>query len=746
MKRKILPIVIVLGLLLALVAVPAQAAVPSRTYTLDADFAEGTLVGVEYITVPDQLQLTEEAVTLPFIWVPNNEGTISKVNTETGNETGRYWVSGIAGSSPSRTTVDLQGNCWVGCRTAGTVVKVGLFEGGQWIDRNNNSICDTSQDLNNDGDITGAEILPWGEDECVLYEVVLIPGKEGTYVPGTYVGGYDIAYWGTSPRGLAVDASNNLWAGTWNSQKYHYINGTTCNISNTIDVSTWGHFAYGAVIDGNGILWSARLSSHVLRLNPGDLTYPETQTISLGHTYGLGLDYQGNLFVGGGGWLSKIDTENLTNPLMWTKSAKTVRGVVCTDDNNVWVAGANTTGGYAGVSRYDNDGNWVTTIDGFNAPSGVAVDAAGKIWGCNINDTYLHRIDPGTNTIDLSKSIVNSGGHYSYSDMTGIVSRTITTKIGTWTVDFDSEKADMPWGTVSWSSLEPDGTSVTVQVRSSNDKVTWSGWEAATSGVVLSATPDGRYLQIETTLQTTENEVSPILYDLTVEVGNLPPTADPNGPYLGAAGSPIAFDGTGSSDPDSDPLTYAWTYGDSNTGTGATPTHAYAAAGIYPVCLTVNDGKLDSDQVCTYAVVYDPSAGFVTGGGCIDSPAGAYVPDPLLAGKANFGFVSKYKKGVSTPTGNTEFQFHAGDLNFHSSSYDWLVVTGSNYARFKGSGTINNDLDPNGDPYKFMLWAGDGPDTFRIKIWYEDSGEVVVYDNGFDQAIAGGQIVIHTKK
>ena len=75
-----------------------------------------------------------------------------------------------------------------------------------------------------------------------------------------------------------------------------------------------------------------------------------------------------------------------------------------------------------------------------------------------------------------------------------------------------------------------------------------------------------------------------------------------------------------------------------------------------------------------------------------------------------------------------------------------VVVTGSNFARYKGLGTINGTGD-----YKFMLWAGDGTgtddaDTFRIKIWYEDGGEIVVYDNGMDQEIGGGSIVVHTKK
>jgi hypothetical protein len=122
----------------------------------------------------------------------------------------------------------------------------------------------------------------------------------------------------------------------------------------------------------------------------------------------------------------------------------------------------------------------------------------------------------------------------------------------------------------------------------------------------------------------------------------------------------------------------------------------------------------------------------------------AVADQSSLTGKANFGFVSKYKKGATAPTGNTEFQFKTADLNFHSSSYDWLVVTGSDYAKFKGSGTINGMGD-----YRFMLWAGDdAPDTFRIRIWTEDQAgvETDVYDNGSDQAIGGGSIVIHTKK
>ncbi|MGB2863635.1 MAG: hypothetical protein WBC05_09955 [Sedimentisphaerales bacterium] len=141
-------------------------------------------------------------------------------------------------------------------------------------------------------------------------------------------------------------------------------------------------------------------------------------------------------------------------------------------------------------------------------------------------------------------------------------------------------------------------------------------------------------------------------------------------------------------------------------------------------------------------VVYDPDGGFVTGGGWIDSPPGAYVPEPTLEGRAHFGFVSKYKNGATVPTGHTGFVFKTADFSFQSSSYQWLVVnqSGTN-AQFKGEGTINGEGD-----YGFMLWAKDDDhDALRIKIWKKED-EDVVYDNEEDQTIESGNIIVHTSK
>lgn len=104
---------------------------------------------------------------------------------------------------------------------------------------------------------------------------------------------------------------------------------------------------------------------------------------------------------------------------------------------------------------------------------------------------------------------------------------------------------------------------------------------------------------------------------------------------------------------------------------------AFAAAGVHTICASGTDavGNTGAEE-CRFLAVHDPDGGFVTGGGWIDSPAGAFAADPWLVGKANFGFVSKYKKGASVPTGQAEFQFRVADLNFHSDSFEWLVVAG----------------------------------------------------------------------
>src|SRR5438093_6064238 len=96
-------------------------------------------------------------------------------------------------------------------------------------------------------------------------------------------------------------------------------------------------------------------------------------------------------------------------------------------------------------------------------------------------------------------------------------------------------------------------------------------------------------------------------FSITVRSGNRCPTANAGGPYSSLAGVPVNFDGTASSDPDGNPLTYAWDFDASDgitvDGVGAMVSHVYATAGTFTVTLTVTDnGGGNPAQVCSNSV------------------------------------------------------------------------------------------------------------------------------------------------
>ncbi len=288
----------------------------------------------------------------------------------------------------------------------------------------------------------------------------------------------------------------------------------------------------------------------------------------------------------------------------------------------------------------------------------------------------------------------------------------------------------------------------------------------------FSFTPDdnGTY-QVVLTVNDEDGGSASVSQDITV--GNVAPDLSIDDlaitSYVLAVGEAQIFDGLFSDQGSQDTHTAEWMFtylsdgslvSETRTGTltqgagsgSVNDAFAFQEAGVYTVTLSVtdSDGAITTSAESTF-VVYDPSAGFVTGGGSIDSPAGAFVPDPTLTGRATFGFVSKYKKGRNVPDGQTQFQFRSGDFDFHSDVYQWLVVGGAR-AQFKGLGTVNGEAG-----YGFLLTAIDGQvsgggdsDKFRIKI-FDTATDEIVYDNqmGDDDdaalttVLTGGQVIIH---
>jgi hypothetical protein len=465
-----------------------------------------------------------------------------------------------------------------------------------------------------------------------------------------------------------------------------------------------------------------------------------------------------------------------------------------------WVTpGGVTTGTTCAVflaPEIDVRGNSTSIADGDTTPSTTDDTDFGSanVAGGTVTHTFTIE-NTGAGALTVS-GISLSGAQAGDFSVSGI-SFPATVNAGsstTFTVTFDSSAGGLRTATVDIANNDCDeapynfavqGTGLTNQAPVARCKyVTVVADNSCTAAASIndgSSDPDGDPITVTqspagpyplgmttVTLTVTDSHDASSSCQAVVTVTNPDPVATITGPATGAvyaAGTPVNFTGS-FSDNAGGTHTATWMFdttsvaGTVNETTGAiTATHTFTAAGVYTVKLTVNDGcggshtteTIGPDALTMLVVIYDPGAGWVTGGGWINSPAGAYVADPTLTGKANFGFVSKYQNGASTPTGNTEFHFKAGNLKFNSTAYEWMVIAGAK-AQYKGSGKINGAGD-----YRFMLTVidgqqpgGGGTDKFRIRIW-NNAGGGLVYDNQMNApdsadpttVLGGGSIVIH---
>ena len=257
---------------------PTAAGAAAKTYTLDVDFSLGTLSGVNFSIVPNQLQLSAVGTTFPVMWIANaGDDTISKFDTTNNKELARYrtWFgpSGQAGfinhagnayfgAAPSRTAVDINGNAYVLNRWFANVrpvlVKI-LTEG--FIDRNGNGVADTSTDTDNNGVISPAEMKPMAD----LNGNGKIDPDEITDERIAWVA--EVGSQNGLGRALCVGTDGNLWVGMFNANTYYKISAadgsqiagpiSTNPTAGNPSVGSWQ--PYGCLIDKAGVLWSASL-------------------------------------------------------------------------------------------------------------------------------------------------------------------------------------------------------------------------------------------------------------------------------------------------------------------------------------------------------------------------------------------------------------------------------------------------------------------------------------------------------
>jgi PKD repeat protein len=102
-----------------------------------------------------------------------------------------------------------------------------------------------------------------------------------------------------------------------------------------------------------------------------------------------------------------------------------------------------------------------------------------------------------------------------------------------------------------------------------------------------------------------------------------PMRAEAGGPYRVQAGRPLSLSGSLSRSTTGHPISYSWSFGDGETGTGENATHVYAAPGDYTAVLTAQSGdQSDTDEAQVHVVETRAPIAYIEG------PRNGYVGIP----------------------------------------------------------------------------------------------------------------------
>ncbi len=486
------------------------------------------------------LVLDSRRINTNFIWIANTtEGSVSRFETTPPyKEVGRYYTGPntnagafFAGNDPSRTSVNTVGDAFVGNRNGNALSRISVL-GTDCPDTNGDGRVTTSQDLNGDGRIStnlaDGEMLPWGEDDCLLWHKNLddalpaerfvravaaqdIEGPDGELREYVWVGGYgtrravkldgatgDVVLATESPvptYGFALDGTGKLWISGRGQQRLGWIDTTLC----VDDASCAVPVCAAATAEGTECDGAVK----------GSVPAPH-------RPYGITVDFNQRVWIGGdvpGGpgriyapRFSRYDPAAAAGSRWITQAVDAradfnhvVNGIAA--DAAGWVWGAGWTGGILRISA-DDPTNWIMVpgTGGLNN-KGMAIDADGKVWSITMNDqaTVVEpgpTIDANTVTTGVASSIV---GSYTYSDMTGLQLRLATNPRGYYRHVFEAcaDGMNPSWADLLFDTETPTGTSVTFRVRTA---ATRADLESATWVTVAMVPPDGSPASIASAL------------------------------------------------------------------------------------------------------------------------------------------------------------------------------------------------------------------------------------------------------
>ncbi len=481
-----------------------------------------------------------EQVQLTFLWVANSdEGTVSKIDTRTGAEVGRY-ASALsspdprnrghaedAGNAPSRTAVDWNGDVWVANRAFGQQGTVTKIAHQDCLDADGDGTIETSRDQNGDGRIDLGDPFEYlGEaDECILFTVDA-GGRDG---------------W---PRAVALDAGdsmdggrNNAWVGVFNERRFYQLSGLDGRVLAQVEV---GLQPYGAAIDSQGTLWATSVDT-------GTLTSIDTRTKAAGPvvriagcdgSYGIAIDGRDRVWVGGynAEQACRYDPADGSSLVVETPGAGVGRGIAADADGFIYLAHSWSSGGtyWGKVSRFRaDDASQLQTFElgpGHIETIGVGLDFDGNTWavqrnncdnlpGCAIGSACKILRDTGAISCYPTGS-----GTYTYSDFTGYALRNFTAPRGTYRHVFEGCLGTTTrWTQVAWDARVPDGSSLRVFVQAADALAglpaapRFGPFEESPVDLLAAGDVSGHYLQVEVHMAAETEGVTPLLRGLSVQ-------------------------------------------------------------------------------------------------------------------------------------------------------------------------------------------------------------------------------------
>lgn len=345
-----------------------------------------------------------------YLFVANSgEATISKINTRTLTEEGRYRTRPDGSGNPSRTSVSVDGRAVVVANRMGGVTKL-------WArpelcnDGNGNGMIDTSNGAGN--------VLAFADEECVAWHTPFPNATTQRPVAWTS-GAFDTTSCAWENQKVWTANAEGTPGATWPCDGAAGINvfrldGETGVVEEAIampDVTCGGTFGpYGAAVDFNNDLWMYIWSA-------GTLVHVDYETLEYetlpGGSYGITVDNEGRVWIDSG---SRYDPTTLT----WANKVPANglpgsggSGVAVDTMGRVWTA---TQGGIGWIDAESMAvGDTVPLPEG-GLYRGIAVDVDGYIWAVLLGGSTAHRIDPITYAIETVNGL---NSPYTYSDMSG---------------------------------------------------------------------------------------------------------------------------------------------------------------------------------------------------------------------------------------------------------------------------------------------------------------------------------------